>query len=45
MGYAWVPVALAAHGTRVSVTSPGGAMSAEVVPLPFWDPHKEVPKG
>ncbi|MGZ8578096.1 MAG: glycine cleavage T C-terminal barrel domain-containing protein [Actinomycetota bacterium] len=45
MGYAWVPVDLAAHGTRLSLTSPDGPMSAEVVPLPFWDPNKEVPKG
>ncbi len=44
MGYAWVPIELAAHGTRVSVASPEGPMEAEVVPLPFWDPRKEVPK-
>ncbi len=45
MGYAWVPIELAAHGTRVQVGSPAGSMQAEVVPLPFWDTNKEVPKG
>jgi glycine cleavage system aminomethyltransferase T len=44
MGYAWVPIALAEHGTRVQVESPAGPMDAEVVPLPFWDPKKDVPK-
>ena len=44
MGYAWVPIEFAAHGTRLSVASPGGVIDAEVVPLPFWDPQKEVPK-
>ncbi len=44
MGYAWVPVQLAAHGTRLQVSSPSGPVPAEVVPLPFWDPNKDVPK-
>jgi glycine cleavage system aminomethyltransferase T len=44
MGYAWVPIELAAVGTRLSVESPGGALPAEVVPLPFLDPAKAVPK-
>lgn len=45
MGYAWVPIALAEDGTRLLVTSPTGPLAAEVVPLPFWDPAKDVPKG
>ena len=45
MGYAWVPIGLATHGTRLQVDSPTGPMDAEVVPLPFWDPKKDVPKG
>jgi aminomethyltransferase len=44
MGYAWVPIDLAVHGTRLTIGSPGGPVEAEVVPLPFWDPAKEVPK-
>jgi glycine cleavage system aminomethyltransferase T len=44
MGYAWVPIELAEKGARLRVDSPGGPMDAEVVPLPFWDPAKEVPK-
>jgi glycine cleavage system aminomethyltransferase T len=45
MGYAWVPIELASHGTRLAITAPDGTKGAEVVPLPFWDPNKEVPKG
>jgi len=44
MGYAWVPVELSAHGSTVVAMSPDGPLKAEVVPLPFWDPAKEVPK-
>ena len=44
MGYAWVPIELADEGTRLSIGSPDGAIDAEVVPLPFWDPMKAVPK-
>ena len=44
MGYAWVPIELASAGTQVSVDSPDGPMGATVVPLPFWDPNKDVPK-
>jgi glycine cleavage system aminomethyltransferase T len=44
MGYAWVPIELAGERTRLSIGSPAGALDAEVVPLPFWDPMKEVPK-
>lgn len=44
MGYAWVPIELAAHGSTIQIESPTGPMAAEVVPLPFWDPNKDVPK-
>jgi glycine cleavage system aminomethyltransferase T len=44
MGYAWVPIELSAHGTTVLAVSPDGPLEAEVVPLPFWDPAKAVPK-
>jgi glycine cleavage system aminomethyltransferase T len=45
MGYAWVPIELAATGTKLDVASPDGPIPAEVVALPFLDPNKDVPKG
>ena len=45
MGYAWVPIELAADGTALQIESPVDPMSATVVPLPFLDPKKDVPKG
>jgi aminomethyltransferase len=44
MGYAWVPIERAAHGSRLQVASPSGTLEAEVVPLPFFDPAKDTPK-
>jgi len=44
IGYAWVPVALGEPGTRLAVETPAGAASATVVPVPFVDPTKEIPK-
>ena len=44
MGYAWVPIELATRGTALSVVGPDGTRSATVVPLPFWDPEKAMPK-
>jgi aminomethyltransferase len=46
IGYAWVPVAHAALGTRLTVSIPGvGERQATVVKKPFVDPEKEIPKG
>lgn len=46
IGYAMVPAGHAARGTRLSVTVPdGGTRSATVVPRPFVDPGKTIPKG
>jgi glycine cleavage system aminomethyltransferase T len=45
LGYAWVPIALAEHGTPLELVSPDGPVPATVAPLPFWDPHKDVPRG
>ena len=45
MGYAWVPVELAAEGTELEISSPAGTLTATVSPLPFFDPAKEIPKG
>jgi glycine cleavage system aminomethyltransferase T len=43
IGYAWVPVELAEHGTQLDVESEWGARQATVVPMPFWDPEKRIP--
>jgi glycine cleavage system aminomethyltransferase T len=44
IGYAWVPVELSGFGTQLRVATPEGARSAEVVPMPFVDPGKQIPK-
>ncbi len=45
IGYAMVPVGLAKPGTSLTVAVPaGGDRSATVVPMPFIDPKKEIPK-
>ena len=44
MGYAWVPIGLAAEGTQLQIESPTDEMRATVVALPFLDPKKDVPK-
>ncbi|MGA3072724.1 MAG: glycine cleavage T C-terminal barrel domain-containing protein [Bryobacteraceae bacterium] len=44
IGYAMVPVAYAALGTEFEVETPGGAARAVVVPMPFVDPGKTIPK-
>ena len=44
IGYAWVPNEAAETGTKLDVETPIGSAVAEVVPLPFHDPSKEIPK-
>jgi glycine cleavage system aminomethyltransferase T len=44
IGYAWLPIQHTEPGTRLSVETPAGARSATVVPLPFVDPGKLIPK-
>ncbi|HEY7683684.1 MAG TPA: glycine cleavage T C-terminal barrel domain-containing protein [Gemmatimonadales bacterium] len=45
IGYAMVPVELAAAGTRLEVELPGQDIRATtVVPKPFVDPGKQIPK-
>jgi aminomethyltransferase len=44
IGYAMVPVGLAEPGTTLTVAVPGEDRSATVVPMPFIDPKKEIPK-
>jgi glycine cleavage system T protein len=44
IGYVWVPVDRAEPGTKLVVETPLGDAPAEVVPVPFVDPKKEIPK-
>ncbi len=45
LGYAMVPVAHSPVGTKLSVSVPGtGERTATVVPMPFVDPKKEIPR-
>jgi glycine cleavage system T protein len=44
IGYAMVPTALAGMGTELSVRTALGEAAATVVPMPFVDPTKEIPK-
>lgn len=44
IGYAWVPVEHSENGTRMTVETPDGARQATVVPMPFVDPGKQIPK-
>lgn len=44
IGYAILPVAHTAPGTELSVETPAGASPAMVVPMPFVDPAKKIPK-
>jgi len=45
IGYALMPLAYSALGTALTVTIPGvGTRKAKVVPRPFVDPGKEIPK-
>jgi aminomethyltransferase len=44
IGYCWVPAELSAPGTALTVETPAGDAAATVVPMPFVDPSKEIPK-
>jgi len=44
IGYALVPAAHAETGTRLRITKAAGVVDASVVPMPFVDPNKEIPK-
>lgn len=44
IGYAWVPVEHAEPGSRLVVETPEGGREATVVPMPFVDPGKQIPK-
>ena len=44
IGYAMLPVSQTALGTRLTIDSPSGERAATVVPMPFIDPAKKIPK-
>jgi aminomethyltransferase len=45
IGYAWVPIEHADLGTELSIALPDGDQrSATIVPKPFVDPRKQIPK-
>lgn len=44
IGYAMVPTRYAKLGTPLTVGAPGGERQATVVPKPFVDPEKDIPK-
>ncbi|HJS26942.1 MAG TPA: glycine cleavage T C-terminal barrel domain-containing protein, partial [Actinomycetota bacterium] len=43
IGYAWVPIDLAAPGTEIEVESEQGPLRVRTAAIPFIDPKKEVP--
>jgi len=46
IGLAMVPIEHAELGTELQVETPkSGTVDATVVPMPHWDPKKEIPKG
>jgi glycine cleavage system aminomethyltransferase T len=44
IGFAWVPVEHSREGSTIRVETPGGWQQATVVPMPFVDPGKQIPK-
>ncbi len=44
IGYAWLPIEHTELGTRLTVETPDGDREATIVPLPFVDPEKQIPK-
>lgn len=45
IGYAMLPIELTELGTALEVDTPrSGRVGAVVVPMPHWDPTKEIPK-
>ena len=45
IGFAWVPVERSTEGTSLAVDTSDGTRDAIVVPMPFIDPGKQIPKG
>ena len=46
IGFAMLPIRHTELGTELQVETPvSGKVGATVVPMPHWDPTKEIPKG
>jgi glycine cleavage system aminomethyltransferase T len=45
IGYAWVPIRWVEPGSAFEADTPRGRVPVTVVPLPFVDPSKDIPKG
>jgi aminomethyltransferase len=45
IGFAMIPIEHAEMGTELEVQTPAERTSATVVPKPFVDPGKDIPKG
>jgi aminomethyltransferase len=43
IGYAWVPAERSELGTQLEVATEWGPRRATIVPMPFWDPEKQIP--
>jgi glycine cleavage system aminomethyltransferase T len=44
IGYGWVPIRREEPGSELEADTPRGRVPVTVVPLPFLDPYKDVPK-
>jgi len=44
IGYGWVPIRREEPGSELEADAPRGRVPVTVVPLPFLDPNKDVPK-
>jgi glycine cleavage system aminomethyltransferase T len=44
IGFAMLPIQHTEPGTSLEVETPRGKVAATVVPMPHWDPTKEIPK-
>ena len=45
IGFAMLPIEHTELGTSIEVQTPKANVAATVVPMPHWDPTKEIPKG
>jgi aminomethyltransferase len=46
IGLAMLPIGVTELGTELQVDTPkSGRVNGKVVPMPHWDPNKEIPKG
>ena len=43
IGYAFIPIDYAKNDTEFTINSPYANLKTKVVPLPFYDPKKQIP--